>query len=174
VQRYNVKTLLDGIKPAEARQKEIEQLQRENKIILNFNPTQIADLKTTQIQQTRQETNVDIDIDVNLSIALPTLQEEFDDLKELLLQLNPGLKEKLTGLGGDLNALSAKTEKEKLTGPLNNLRIFLKKLGDEKSDYSKILKGAKKGVDMFKKVGRTYNKVAQWLALPQVPDVLLK
>ena len=84
------------------------------------------------------------------------------------------MKEKLTGLGGDLNALSAKTEKEKLTGPLNNLRIFLKKLGDDKSDYSKILKGAKKGVDMFKKVGRTYNKVAQWLALPQVPDVLLK
>jgi small GTP-binding protein len=172
--RYHVKELLDGIKPVEERQKEAEQLLRENKIILNISPTQIADLKTTQIQQARQDVNVDVDVVVNLSIALPTLQEEFDDLKELLLKEHPELKEKLTGLGGDLNALSAKTEKEKLTGPLNNLRIFLKKLGDEKSDYSKILKGAKKGVDMFKKVGRTYNKVAQWLALPQVPDVLLK
>jgi hypothetical protein len=174
VQRYNVKALLDGIKPAPERQKEVEQLLKENKIILNISPTQITGLQTTQIQKTRTEVDVDVNVDVNLSIALPTLQEEFDDLKELLLQLDPGLKEKLTGLGGDLNALSAKTEKEKLTGPLNNLRIFLKKLGDEKSDYSKILKGAKKGVDMFKKVGRTYNKVAQWLALPQVPDVLLK
>jgi hypothetical protein len=61
-----------------------------------------------------------------------------------------------------------------LTGPLNNLRIFLKKLGDDKSDYSKILRGAKKGVETLQKAGRTYNKVAQWLALPQVPNVFLK
>jgi GTPase SAR1 family protein len=173
---YNIKILLDGIKPADERQKEIEQLQRENKIAIDFRPTLVTqqNMTASQIQQTRTEVDVDVDVDVNISIALPALQEEFDDLKELLIQSEPGLKEKLTGLGGDLNALSSKTEKEKLTGPLNNLRIFLKKLGDDKSDYSKILKGAKKGVETLQKVGRTYNKVAQWLALPQVPDVFLK
>ncbi|MGD2090640.1 MAG: hypothetical protein PVH61_30990 [Candidatus Aminicenantes bacterium] len=77
-------------------------------------------------------------------------------------------------MGDGLDALSPKSDPKQLNAPLNKLGRFLKKLGDEKSDYSKILKGAKKGVDMFKKVGRTYNKVAQWLALPQEPDVLLK
>ena len=171
---YNIKILLDGIKPAAVWQKEVEQLQIENKNIINFNPTIIAGATSQAKQETKVDVTVDVDVNVKLSIDLPALQEEFDDLKDLLLRLDPGLKEKLTGLSSDLNALSTKTEKEKLTGPLNNLRIFLKKLGDEKSDYSKILKGAKKGVDMFKKVGRTYNQVAQWLALPQVPAAFLK
>ena len=47
-------------------------------------------------------------------------------------------------------------------------------MGDEKSDLNKILGGAKKGVETLQKVGKTYNKIAQWLALPQVPDLLLK
>jgi small GTP-binding protein len=172
--RYNVKDLLDGIKPEDVRQKEIEQLQRENKIIFNISPTQIADLKTTQIQQTRTEVDVDVDVGVNLSINLPALQKEFDELKELLLQEHPELKKKLTELGDGLDALSPKSDPKQLNAPINKLGRFLKKLGDDKSDYSKILKGAKKGVETLQKVGRTYNKVAQWLALPQVPDVFLK
>ena len=51
---------------------------------------------------------------------------------------------------------------------------FLKKIGDEKSDYGKVLRGAEKGLETLKKVARTYNKFAQWLALPQVPDILVK
>jgi hypothetical protein len=77
-------------------------------------------------------------------------------------------------VGNALDTLSPKSDTEKLNGALNKLGRFLKKVGDEDSDYNKVLSGAKKGVDTLKKVGRTYNKIAQWLALPQVPDFFLK
>ena len=84
------------------------------------------------------------------------------------------LEEKLTELGESLDQLSPKSKPAELNAPMNKLGRFLKKLGDEKSDLNKILRGAKKGVDTLQKVGKTYNKIAQWLALPQVPDLLLK
>jgi hypothetical protein len=178
LKEYNVKELLNGIKPAMTRKKEVEQLLRENKIFLNISPTQISQLTsdTTQIQQTRQEVDVDIDVDieVNLSVELPALQNEFEKLKELLIKANPELKVKLIELGDGLDELSAKSKPKELNKPLNKLGRFLEKLGDEKSDYHKVLKGAKKGIETLQKVGRTYNKVAQWLALPQVPDFLVK
>lgn len=40
-------------------------------------------------------------------------------------------------------------------------------------ELSEAIKGAKKGVEMAQKVGKTYNKFAQWLALPQVPELFL-
>jgi hypothetical protein len=50
----------------------------------------------------------------------------------------------------------------------------LKKLGDEKSDTGKVLKGIEKGLDIGRKVAKTYNKFAQWIpGLPVVPDVFL-
>ncbi|MCP5102216.1 MAG: hypothetical protein GY950_02500, partial [bacterium] len=157
---YNVKALLDGIKPEKERRKEVESLLREGGLTINVQ----------QNQDVRQEVHVE----VNLSVELPALQEGFEELKELLVQLKPGSKEKLEKVGTALDALSPKSDREKLNGALNKLGRFLKKVGDEDSDYNKVLSGAQKGVDTLKKVGRTYNKIAQWLALPQVPDFFLK
>ncbi len=56
---------------------------------------------------------------------------------------------------------------------MNKLKRFLKKLGDENSDYGKILSGTKKGIETAQKLGRTYNKIGQWMGLPHIPDVLL-
>jgi hypothetical protein len=56
---------------------------------------------------------------------------------------------------------------------MNKMRRFLEKLADEDSDFHKAIKGAKKGIEMAQKVGKTYNKFVQWLALRQVPDVFL-
>lgn len=60
-----------------------------------------------------------------------------------------------------------------LAKPLNKLGRLLEKLGDKDSRISKILAGTQKGVALAQKAGRTYNKFAQWLALPQVPGMLL-
>ena len=173
---YNVTELLDGIKPPEERRKDAEKMLGERNIILSITPTQVTDLKLLQIQQNRQEVAVDVDVEVNieLSIEIPALQADFDDLKELLIRLNPELEKKLTELGESLDQLSPKSKPAELNAPMNKLGRFLKKLGDEKSDLNKILGGAKKGVATLQKVGKTYNKIAQWLALPQVPDLLLK
>jgi internalin A len=160
---YNVKALLDVIKPSKERFKEMEPPQKEGSppTIVTVNPINVQTV--TQIQE----------MELNLSVNLPSLQEEFEALKDLLVQLKPESRGQLEGLGDALDALSSKSDKEKLNGPLNKLGRFLKKVGDENSDYYKILKGAKKGIETLQKVGRTYNKIVQWVGLPQVPDAFL-
>ncbi|WP_157860201.1 hypothetical protein [Methanosarcina acetivorans] len=41
------------------------------------------------------------------------------------------------------------------------------------SDYIKAIRGTQKGIEQAQKIGRTYVTLAQWLAMPQVPDLLL-
>jgi hypothetical protein len=61
--------------------------------------------------------------------------------------------------------------KEKFNKPLNDLRRLLKKLADKDSEYNKIIVSISKGVETLEPLIRTYNKFAQWLTLPQVPDI---
>ncbi|MCP4152330.1 MAG: hypothetical protein GY757_31625 [bacterium] len=57
---------------------------------------------------------------------------------------------------------------------MNKLFRFLTDIGDENSNYRKLIAGAEKGFDYAQKLGKAYHNVAQWLALPQIPDLLLK
>ena len=49
----------------------------------------------------------------------------------------------------------------------------MQELGDENSKFNKIVKGSRKAVELAQKLGKTYNKFAQWRALPVVPDLFL-
>ena len=66
-----------------------------------------------------------------------------------------------------------KSDKGKLAKQMNKMRHFLEKLADDNSDFHKAVKGAKKGMEMAQKVGKTYNKFAQLLALPQASDLFI-
>jgi internalin A len=46
-------------------------------------------------------------------------------------------------------------------------------LNDPNSDYTKVIKGTQKGIELAQKVARSYNKFAQWLAMAQVTDLFL-
>jgi hypothetical protein len=163
---YNVKELLEGIKPEKERQKEVVQLEREGKIVFQQN--------IQQIQQTRTEVHTEVNVEVNLSVDLPAIREDFADLKELLESKDPELSGKLKEIMDSLDEVTPKSSPEKLSKPMNKLGRFLKKLGDEKSDTGKVLKGIEKGLDIGRKVAKTYNKFAQWIpGLPVVPDVFL-
>ncbi|MCX6583496.1 MAG: leucine-rich repeat domain-containing protein [Candidatus Aminicenantes bacterium] len=162
--RYNVKELLDGIKLVQDRQLEVAQLIREGKIEINLQ----------QIMHTHTEVHTEVNVEVNISVNLPALQTDFEELKDLLVQLKPDSKEKLNELSHDLDALTSKSEPEKMNGALNRVWRFLNKLMDKDSEYHKKLSGAKAGLETLQKAGRTYNKVAQWIpGLPVVPDVFL-
>ncbi|MCX6578770.1 MAG: GTP-binding protein [Candidatus Aminicenantes bacterium] len=90
--------------------------------------------------------------------------------------LVPALEKELAELAkveDGLDGLTMKAKEKELAKPLNKLGRLLEKMGDKDSKFSKILEGTKKGVELAQKVGRTYNKFAQWLALPQVPDIIL-
>ncbi|MEN6551492.1 MAG: hypothetical protein ABFC34_01260 [Methanobacterium sp.] len=46
-------------------------------------------------------------------------------------------------------------------------------MGDENLEYNKVIKETEKSIEHAQKLGKTYNKFAQWLAMPTVPDLFL-
>ncbi len=84
------------------------------------------------------------------------------------------MEEKLKALDNELYQVDSESDKEKVKRPLTKLGNFLRQLGDEKSDQSKKLKGAKKVLENAQKLGRTYDKFSQWIpGLPRIPSIFL-
>jgi hypothetical protein len=46
-------------------------------------------------------------------------------------------------------------------------------LNNPESDWNKAISATKKGVGYIQKVGKQYNKIAPWLAIPSIPEQLL-
>jgi internalin A len=162
---YNVKELLDGIKPEKERQKDMDQLLRDGKIEINVQ----------QIMQTHTEVHTEVNVEVKVSVDLPAVRDDFSELKELLESKHPALSGTLKEIMDSLDEVTPESSQEKLSKPMNKLGRFLKKLGDKNSDVNKILHGIGKGMDTARKVAKTYNKFAQWIpGLPVVPEALLK
>ena len=167
---YDAIELLEGIKPKKERQKEVEQLLREGKLIINVQQIQA----NQQIQKTHTEVHTEVNVEVNVSVDLPAIREDFSDLRDLLESKSPELSGKLKEIMDSLDEVTPKSSQEKLSKPMNKLGRFLKKLGDENSDYGKVLNGIEKGIENGRKVAKIYNKFAQWIpGLPIVPDVFL-
>jgi small GTP-binding protein len=148
----SISSLLDGYKRREERFKEYK---AEANQAINVEPT----------------INVNTNININLKIDLLLIQTEFEDLKVEFENLNPKLDSDLNKIQDNLDELSPNSDPEKLAKQLSKLSRFLIKLSDPESEYNKIIKGTQKGVEHAHKLGRTYNKFAQWLAMPQVPDL---
>jgi small GTP-binding protein len=159
--------LLEGYERKE-RMNEIDETLKEKGI--NLTVIQNAEQRNVQTQKSNQEVIIDIDVKI---ATFHEIQSDFENFKDLLIELNPKFKEKLDKIGDSLDEVSADSDNEKLVKPLNKLGRFLGKLGDEESDYSKIISGSKNGIEMAQKLGKTYNKFAQWIALPVVPDLFL-
>ena len=151
--------------------KENNELPGKTNIYLNINPQAHAEANANS----KAEQNMDFDIDINLDlkIDLPRIRSEFDNLKDELGNLNPKLDSDLGKIQDSLDEVSTNSEKDKLAKPLNKLHRLLVKLGDSNSDYNKLIAGTQKGIEYAQKVGKTYNKFAQWLAMPTVPDLFL-
>jgi hypothetical protein len=165
---YSVKELLNGIEKEEERRMKTKGGDNINIDIHDL----VVDSGKSEVH-VEQKTNININIDIE--VDLPAIQTGFADLKDLMLESNPdpNLERKLKEIGDSLDEVNAETRKEKLNKPLNKVGRFLKELEDKNSKYHKSISGTKKGIDMAQKLGKTYNKFAQWLALPQVPDLFL-
>jgi hypothetical protein len=57
---------------------------------------------------------------------------------------------------------------------MSKFRRFINDLGDEKSNLGKTIRGIKKGTDIARELAGTYNEIAQWCGLPQVPKPFTK
>jgi hypothetical protein len=112
-------------------------------------------------------------VDIDIKVDLPAFEADFHKLKDALedaKESDSKMKKELEKIEDSMDQLSLESEKKELVKPFKKVGRFLEKLGDEKSNFNKVLKRAKKGVELAQKVGKTYNKFAQWLALPQVPE----
>ncbi|MCP4582448.1 MAG: GTP-binding protein, partial [candidate division Zixibacteria bacterium] len=116
-----------------------------------------------------QETNITID----LKFELPQLQSSFDQFKHEAAKLDSNLAKELDNIESDLLEITPNSEQGSINKALNQLSGFLNKLDDKDSKFNKVISGADKALDYGQKLGKTYNKFAQWLALPQVPDLFL-
>ena len=68
----------------------------------------------------------------------------------------------------------ASKEEVKKKGVFQKLGRILKDLGDKDSTLHKTVEGIKHGVSIAQDVAKQYNKVAQWVGLPVVPEPFLK
>jgi internalin A len=136
-------------------------------------PEFITNLEAKQIQRVEQKTYIITNTNVNLSTDLPLIQLEFDKLKDELENLNSKIDSDLEKIQDSLDELSTNSDNRELAKPFNKLYRLLDKLSDPNSDYNKVIIGTQKGIELAQKVGRTYNKFAQWLSMPQVPDLFL-
>jgi len=105
------------------------------------------------------------------------LQGNLNELAQLLAERgNEEAAEELK------NAASALEQAEKLKTPeeikkkglANPLRRLVETLGDENSGLNTAVRGIKNGIGIAQDIANGYNGIAQWLGLPQVPNVFLK
>ena len=156
--------------------KERDETLKESGMATNFTFSPHIEVKSESSPHVEVTSDIDVvtNIDIDLKVELPAIQSDFEDLKDILIEADPNLERKLNEIGDSLDEVNADTEKEKLNKPLNKLGRFLNKLDDENSDYCRSISKSKKGIESAQKLGKTYNKFAQWIpALPVVPDLFL-
>jgi ATP-dependent DNA helicase RecG len=112
-------------------------------------------------------------VDFDITVELPALRSEFDELREALVEANPEIEKTLDKVEENLNEVTGESPKEKFNKPLNVLRRFLKKLTDKNSEYHKTLDGIPGGMEAAGKLAARYNRFTLWIhGLPEIPGLL--
>lgn len=162
---YSVKELLNGIEKEEERRMKTE---GEDKINIDID---IHDIGKSEVH-VEQKTDVVQKTNKNmvLRVDLPIIQSEFRDFKREVTNLDDELDEDLED---DLLEITPASEEGKVNKAINKLSLFMQKLKDKNSRFSRIVKGTKKGIELAQKLAVTYNKFAQALGLDPVQDLFL-
>ncbi len=163
-----LRALLDGYQTRKSRADETERItdaRGDTHLHLQQTFQQIA-VQTQTVTQA-------VDVKVDVRIDLPAIQSDFSELAGELEGVAPAFSKELQRIQDSLDEVAPSDEESKLKKPLNKLQRLLKKAAAENSDLNRALRGTKRGIELAQKVGKTYNKFAQWLGLPTVPDAFL-
>ncbi len=160
---YRVSELLNGIESPEKRKIEYK---KDNINIHIHDLVKDSGSSTVNVEQ-------NVSVEIEMKIDLPSLQKEFKQFKREVVRLDDDLKNELKEVEEDLLAITPNSEQGKINKAVNKLSAFLQDLNDKDSKFHRIISGTQKGIEYAQNVGKTYNKFAQWLALPTVPDVFL-
>ena len=168
----SISSLLDGYERREERFRDYNEGSGQLERTFVISPKIRTNLDASYIKKAEKNMNVNVTID--LKIELPLINTILNNLIDEVDYLNPKLDRDLDKIQDSLDEVSASSDKEKLAKPLNKLYRLLEKLSDPNSDYNKLIIGTQKGIELTQKLGRTYNKLAQWLEMPLVPDLFLR
>ena len=77
-------------------------------------------------------------------------------------------------IAADLQVIDSAEKKEDIKpGVIQRIGDFLTKFQDKDSPQGKVITTLKDGVSVLQQLGKKYNSIAQWFALPQIPTVFL-
>ena len=173
---YSVKELLNGVVSEEERAEEHMKIPKSGgNVYVTVGQKQVNVQKQDVMQEVMQDVKQDVkqEVKINLKIDLPVIQSEFRQFKREVTNLDDELDEELVDLENDLLEITPASEEGKVNKAINKLSLFMQKLKDEDSRFSRIVKGTKKGIELAQKLAVTYNKFAQALGLDPVQDLFL-
>lgn len=142
-------------------------------MLIEFSPHIEVKPEISPHMEVKSDVNVETYIDIDLKLDLPAIQSDFRKFKREVAKLDEELKEELEDLEDDFLEITPTSIQGKINKALNKLSTFMQELADENSKFYKVVKGSEKGIELAQKLGKSYNKFAQWLALPHVPDLFL-
>lgn len=116
-----------------------------------------------------------VNVITEFKIELPKIQSESLLLKELLpVDSNEYIKQEISLLDEELMGIDVNDIEDVDKKPFKRIKRLFDQVSDEDSEISKIFDKSIKFKQSLQKIGKSYNKVAQWLALPHIPDILLE
>jgi small GTP-binding protein len=175
-EEVQVSVLLDGFVKKEERKEEYEKISKGGGgVYMKIEQKQENIQKQEVKQDVMQDVKLDVkqEVKINLKIDLPAIQTEFREFKREVTKLDDELDEELVDLENDLLEITPASEEGKVNKAINKLSLFMQKLKDKNSRFSRIVKGTKKGIELAQKLAVTYNKFAQALGLDPVQDLFL-
>ncbi len=140
------------------------------------NPATIAINALTQSTSTSNSSSeLNSEISINLKIEIPKLQSELLEAKANLPNDAPeSLKKEIEDIDHELMEQREIADKSDVNQvPLRKIKRLFDNLSNEDSEWNKTLSKSKKLKESLQNLGKTYNKIAQWTGLPNIPDLLL-
>lgn len=156
----------------------------ESKIHIDFKPIIKVQQKQKQRQKATQTATQQQAVNVHQEVK--TVQGLFKNLKEDILdevdieiedekekQRIKNELDKVDVAFSELERAASEGKKELPVSTKSRISEFVDKLSDENSRINKALRLVSKGAEKVQKLGRFYNKVAPYFALPSIPPILL-
>ena len=119
------------------------------------------------------ESSASTTVTVEIKDLINGLQGDFNDLLGEMVNRPKEFEEECAKVTSALESLDSCNTKEEITktGALKKIERFLIECADPESKTGKLISDVKYAAGIVKELASKYNKIAKWLALPQIPFV---
>lgn len=167
----DVKKLLDGV------ESRMNKENAEMHITINNSPQfspqmiqQASPVITNTSSSTASATTTNT-ITVEIKNLINGLHGDFNDLKDEVQDESPEFNEECDKVSKALEKLDSSESKDDIikSGAMKKIERFLAECHNQETKIGKLLVGIKNAAGIVKDLATKYNKIARWVALPQLP-----